>query len=634
MSATDELKHSLGDPADLRNRMFKVRVPFVAELRNYSWEKLRADLVAGFTLTLVSIPQAVGFSLILGISPMPVIACVVIGGVVGALFFSSRHHVFGPTSSISLIIAATIAAHATPAFGALPLAVLMAFLIGVIQLVAGLVNFGEVTKFISRSVVIGYSTGIGLLLISSQLHNLFGYEATAGQSFVANIVEAAVNLGTWAVSPWDIGMGALTWLIFELVRRTRRTWPEALIGLAAIALVAKLYSVGTGAMDAPFLMIKDEGALHAMLPSFMGLHFGEHEWRLLPSLFSTAIAVAILGMLEAASITKSLAAKSGQKIEPNQELIGMGAANIASSLFGAVPGSSSFARSAVNYQSGGATQLSSMFSSAAVLLVLLLITPVFNFIPLAALAAQLIRVGLRMINRQQIRVACRSTRSDAIVFTATLASCLLLKLDTAIYVGIGVALALFLQKTSMPSLVEYGFNDQGQLSELSDPAKRTHSQISIIHVEGELFFGAADLFQDEVRRQAEDQNIRVFILRMKNARNLDASTVMALESLHDYLKQTGRHLLISGSNADVTRVLDHSGLLAQMGKENVFPAEANLTMSTKKALVRAAQLLKQEGVDQKPEVRIFYDRKQGKATDGPASPAAPGDHDRSDDYEI
>ncbi len=634
MSATNELKHTLGDATDLGARMFKVRVPFVTELKDYSWGKLRADLIAGVTLTLVSIPQAVGFSIILGVSPMSVIASVVIGGVVGALFFSSRHHVFGPTSSISLIIAATIAAHATPEFGALPLAILMALLIGLIQLVAGLVNFGEVTKFISRSVVIGYSTGIGLLLISSQLHNLLGYERAPGQSFAANLYQAAMHIVTGRVSLWAIGLGALTWLVFELVTRLRKTWPEALIGLAVLALVGKVYTSGIGAADAPFQMIKDEGALHAMLPAFMGLHLGVKEWHLLMSLVGTAIAVAILGMLEAASITKSLAAKSGQKIEPNQELIGMGAANIACSLFGAVPGSSSFARSAVNYQSGGATQLSSMFSSAAVLLVLLSITPVFNFIPLAALAAQLIRVGIRMINRKQIRVACRSTRSDAVVFAVTLGSCLLLPLDTAIYMGIGVALALFLQKTSMPTLVEYGFNDQGQLSELADPTKRTHSQISIIHVEGELFFGAADLFQDEVRRQAEDQNIRVFILRMKNARHLDASTVMALETLHDYLRETGRHLLISGSNADVTRVLERSGLLAQMGRENVFPAEANLTMSTKKALTRASQLLKQEGIGQKPEVRIFYDRKQGKTADGQASPASAGDHDQAGDYEI
>ncbi|HTJ78826.1 MAG TPA: SulP family inorganic anion transporter [Rariglobus sp.] len=632
MSATDELKETLVDASELGARMFKVRIPFIAELRNYSWDKCRGDLLAGATLTLVSIPQAVGFSLILGVPPAPVVVSVVIGGFIGALFFSSRHLVFGPTSSISLIIAATVAAHATPDFGVMPLIILMALLIGLIQLVAGLLNFGEVTKFISRSVVVGYSTGIGVLLMASQLHNLLGYEEGPGQSFADSLWSAVTHLATGEVSPWALGLGVATWLIFELVRKFRRSWPEALIGLAVLGIAAKIYTHLN--VTAPFLMIRDEGALHAMLPSFVGLHFGMHEMHMLSSLVSAAIAIGILGMLEAASITKSLAAKSGQKIEPNQELIGMGAANIACSLFGAVPGSSSFARSAVNYQSGGRTQLSSMFSSAAVLLVLLFVTPVFNFIPVAALAAHLIRVGIKMINRGQIRMAYRSTRSDAVVFVITLGSCLLLSLDTAIYVGIGVALALFLQKTSTPTLVEYGFNDQGQLSELSDTTKRTHSQISIIHVEGELFFGAADLFQDEIRRQAEDRNIRVFILRMKNARHLDASTVMALETLHDYLKQTGRHLLISGSNEDVTRVLQRSGLLKQMGEENVFPAEANLTMSTKRALTRASQLLKQEGIAQKPEVRIFYDRKQGKASDGPTSPAAPGDHDQAGDYEI
>jgi SulP family sulfate permease len=150
--------------------------------------------------------------------------------------------------------------------------------------------------------------------------------------------------------------------------------------------------------------------------------------------------------------------------------------------------------------------------------------------------------------------------------------------------------------------------------------QRPHPQISIIHVEGELFFGAADLFQEQVRRQAEDENIRVFILRMKNARHLDASTVMALESLHDYLRQTGRYLLISGCTADVCRVLRNSGLLNQIGEENIFPVETNPTVSTRKALLRAQALLPEKG-----EIRLFYPR-----TDADAG-AGNGD---ADDYVI
>lgn len=593
--------------------MFKVRFPFVSELRNYSWQKLRADLIAGSTLTLVSIPQAIGFALILNLPPQPVIASVMIGGFVGALFFSSHHHVFGPTSSISLIVAATVAATTGSTLEPLELAAYLGMLIGVVQFLAGLLNFGEITKFISRSVVVGYSTGIGILLIGSQLHNLLGFDVGMAQNFLTNVRQAVVNLATIQVNPWAVAIGLITLGIFEAVRRFRPSWPEALVGLAVMGLAAKIFTLVDPV--APFRMVKDEGALGAIMPVFTGFHFGPRKLHLLPDLAGTAIAISFLGMLEAASITKSLAAKSGQKLEPNQELIGMGVANIACALFGGVPGSSSFARSAVNFQSGAVSQLSSMLSSGVVLIVLLFVTPVFTYIPVAALAAHLIRVGFKMVNWHQIRVACRSTRSDAVVFFVTLGAALFLKLDTAIYVGIGVALALFLQKTTTPTLAEYTINETGNLAELTDRSQRTHPQISIIHVEGELYFGAADLFLQEVRRLAEDQNIRIFILRMKNARHLDASTVFALETLHDYLRQTGRHLLISGSNPDVFRVLRNSGLMKQIGEDSIFPAESNPTVSTRKALKRAQQLVATGDV----KVRIFYDDKH-LPVDNPVTP--------------
>ena len=600
----------------LRSRLFRVRLPFLTELRRYNWEKFRADMLAGATLTLVSIPQAIGFSLILNLPPQPVIAAVIIGGFVGALFFSSHHHVFGPTSSISLIVATTVAAHTSAGMERLELAIYLAVLIGLIQLLAGLLNFGEITKFISRSVVIGYSTGIGLLLIASQLHNLLGYPVGPAQNFLTNLSQAIASIAALHIEWWAVGVGVLTLVIFEGVRRFRPKWPEALIGLALLGIATKIFTIFHPIV--PFRLVQDEGALNAVIPAFAGFHFGARKVHLLPELAGTAVAISILGMLEAASITKSLAAKSGQKIEPNQELIGMGAANIACALFGAVPGSSSFARSAVNFQSGAASQLSSIFSSVVVLIVLLFITPVFNFIPIAALAAHLIRVGVKMINSHQIRIACRSTRSDAVVFFVTLSSCLLLQLDTAIYVGIGTALALFLQKTSTPILAEYMINAEGNLAELSDPTQRAHPEISIIHVEGELFFGAADLFQEQVRSIAENENIRVFILRMKNARHLDASTVLALETLHDYLRQTGRYLLISGSNPDVTRVLRNSGLLDHIGTENIFPATANPTMATRSALQRAKQLLP----NQQPEVRLFYEKERLPSDAPPSAPQA------------
>jgi SulP family sulfate permease len=160
---------------------------------------------------------------------------------------------------------------------------------------------------------------------------------------------------------------------------------------------------------------------------------------------------------------------------------------------------------------------------------------------------------------------------------------------------------LFLHKAGTPSLSEHAFDDQGRLTQIVAANERNNPQVSIIHVEGDLFFGAADLFQDGIRRLAEDPNIRVFILRMKNARHLDATTVMALDQLLEHLQSQGRHLLISGVHGDVAAVLKRSGLVDKIGRENIFPAEENPTLATKKALQRAQALI---GV--KPELRVFY----------------------------
>jgi len=638
------------------SKVLRLRLPFVGELRGYSWGKARRDLVAGATLTLVSIPQAIGFALILGLPPFPVITSVVIGGFVGALFFSSHFHVFGPTSSISLITAATIAtvtaAHPDLGLSTIQLAVLMAFMIGVMQFIAGLFHFGEVTRFISLAVIVSYSTGIGLLLMSSQLHHVFGLDAPSNGTFAANLWGVIKGVVHGEASFWPVGIAVATWVIFELLHRFRPKWPEALLGLVIMGAIGWGFTHWNWLMgeigwsfahwnwlenwpgQVPFRLISGDGLLSSgQLPAFAGLHFGASEFSLIPSLFATCVAIAILGMLEATSITKGLAAKSGQPVDPRQELAGMGAANIACALFGGVPGSSSFARSAVNYQSGGATQFSSMLSSVVVLGVIFFITPAFGYIPVAALAAHLIRVGRRMINPEQIRIAIRSTRSDGLVFIITLGSCLFLQLDTAIYVGIGISLALFLRKASAPSLVEYTFNEQGALAQLEEGEKRRNEAISIVHVEGELFFGAADLFQDQVRVLADEEGIRVVILRMKNARHLDATSVMSLLQLHEYMKKTNRHLIISGINPDVERVLRYSGAYKKIGSENIFPSEANLTVSTKKALLRASHLLQTADAS----VRLFYDKKreQAKATANAPAPAAPAEGSaKPSDYSI
>ncbi|MDR0534869.1 MAG: STAS domain-containing protein [Puniceicoccales bacterium] len=597
----------------MHGRFLKVEFPLLRELRHYDWRTFRADAFAGGALALISIPQAIGFALIIGLPPGPVVLAVMVGGAFSALFFTSHHHVFGPTSSGSLIVSAAIASamglHAG-GLSPLQLAVYMALIIGVVQFVAGLLRFGEVTKFISRSVVVAYSSAIGLTLVATQLHSLLGIGGMPAGGAGGGVVQALLDVVDGVVGGnvafGDAALGVAT-LVVSVGARQLFGWRHAgLLVLLVFACVSWAWVVPHGG-EAPFRVVGDIQALRAGWPEFEGFSPSREHLALLPSLLGGAVAIALIGMLESASITKGFAARSGQRVDANQELLGMGVGNIANALFGAVPGSSSFTRSAALFQTGARTQMASVFSSIAVFVALLLLAPLFNHIPLAALAAVLVQIGAGMLAPAQIRVACRSTRSDAAVFALTLAAALFARLDIAIYAGIGLSLALFLQKTSSPVLVEYSFDESGSLAQIKDKTQRVLPQIAIIHVEGELYFGAADVFLTEIRHQARDENIRLFILRLKNARHLDASTVMALESLHESLGKAGRHLLVSGCTPDVMKVFRDSGILKILGTANVFEGDpANPNVSTRRALLRACEILGSKNAD----IRVFYDRRR------------------------
>jgi len=571
--------------------------PLLHNLPAYERTWLRADLLAGLAIAALTIPQAIAFALLIGIPVTAVITSAIVGTVLCSLYCSSRHLVFGPTNTISIILAGALLTLADEPLGALQKVLLIGFLMGAIQLAAGLANFGKVTQFVSRSVIVGYTTAVGILIATGQLGNLFGIARGADVSLPGTLKHLAASVITFNFNlPTAlIGMGSL--LVLVWLRRLRPAWPDGLLTLALAGLGAWFFQLDRQGVH----LVRDLGEISGGVPLFTGFPLNAGGLALLPSITSIALAAAILGMLESVTIAKSLATKTGQRIDPNQELIGMGLGNLLGAGFGAMPGSASFLRSAAGQQAGARTQWAVIAGSGVVLLLVLALAPLLAYIPIAAIAAYLIVIAVRLFQPAQIYIVRRATRADAMVFWVTLIAALFLQLDTAIYTGIGISLVLFLQKASAPSLLEHAFDDQGQLAEIAAPAERNHPQVSIVHVEGDLFFGAADLFQDGVRRLAEDPNIRVFILRMKNARHLDATTVMAMGQLLDYLHSQGRHLLISGVHGDVAAVLKRSGLADRIGLENLFPAEENPTLATKKALQRAQALI---GV--KPDLRVFY----------------------------
>lgn len=579
--------------------------PIFREIRRYNRAKFRADVVAGATVALTTIPQAVGFALVAGLPVPAVLACAIVGGAMCALLSSSRHLVFGPTNTISIIVAGMLAALPETGLTSLQKVLVFGCLVGLIQVGAGLLKLGSLTQFVSRSVVIAYAAGVAVLIAAGQVGNLAGIGQPEQVDLINVVRHLTISVLTLEFHRPTALVGASSLLLLLVVRRLRPNWSEGLVLLVAATTASYFLDLSSRGVE----IVRDAGEVGGVMPLFTGFPLSGEGAELIPLVFSAALAAAILGMLEGISITQSIATRSGQDVDPNRELVAMGAGNFAATAFGAMPGSASFVRSAVNHQAGGRTQLAAVFSSVVLLGVLLFFAPWTNFIPTAALAALLIMVAWRLVDWAGIAVVRQATRADAMVFWTTFVSVLFLDLDTAIYAGVGVSLAAFLHKASTPTLQEYTFNDSGNLTALDEEQQRSHAQISIIHVEGDLFFGAASLFQSQVRRLATDRDVKVFILRMKNARHLDATTVLALIELFGFLRASGREMLISGVTGEVEAVLERSGALAIIGRGNVFPAEANPTLSTKRALERAKELL-HLGKRETAAVRIFYDRPQ------------------------
>jgi SulP family sulfate permease len=289
-------------------------------------------------------------------------------------------------------------------------------------------------------------------------------------------------------------------------------------------------------------------------------------------------------------------------------MLGLGAANLACAYLSGMPASGSLTRSALNYLSGARTVIASMWSGLFCLGGALTLGAAVAHVPRAALAMLVICVAVSLFNARHIRICMQATNSDAVVFLVTLAATCMMPLHVAIFLGVAVSVILYLRKASRPQLVEYSFNEEGNLAEASKG--RQHPSISIVHVEGELFFGAAELFRTQVQRTFADPNLRIIILRLKNARHLDATSVLALEELLRVLRADDRHLIISGASKDVYRVLKNSGLVDVVGRDNIFLASpANPNLSTRSALKRAQDILGIKDAD----VRIYFDpTKQAK----------------------
>lgn len=596
----------------LRERCPIQPFPLGARLKGYNRTKAHADFRAGLNVALLAFPQAMAYSMIAGLPVQYGVYCAAVAPVVAAIFASSRLTMVGPSNATAIMVLSVyLGGHES--INNLASMSLLVCMVGMFLIVGAFLKVATLTQYVSRSVIIGYITAAAVLIVVNQMHHVLGYDITDlftdSTTFLSILLATVRRIGQ--VDGATLLLSVITLLVYFYIMRRFPKLPHVAVTLILCAFVGQaLEPTGLGHLNMvqpiPF------GSWHLTPPNFNMSWFNQ--------LASGAAALAFLAALENTFMAKTLSNRIGESVDVNQEMFALGTANIASGFCSGMPASGSPSRSSLNWSSGAMTPMAAIISGAICAVAAPTIGYLVQYVPQATLAVVVIITAFGLIDLQTIKYAVKSTKSDAAVLITTFIAALIVPLDFAIFLGVGLSIVLFLRKASMPHLAEYSFNDSGQLAELDKGASRNDPQISIIHVEGELFFGAADLFRDEIRRVCADTNLRVVILRLKNARHLDATSIMALAELIKYLRETDRYLLISGAARDAYRVLRNSGLIDMLGKENVFKVSlGNPNLSTRSALRRAAELIGH----QHAAVRIFYDKPRGdKGAAGGTTPAA------------
>jgi len=574
-------------------------LPIRHGFRGYGSRDLRADATSGLNVALLSFPQGMAYA---AIADLPVAYGIISGAVasiVAPLFAGSRHTILGPTNATAFLLFAQFAAFSTAdRLFYLPLLLLFT---AVLLILGAIFRVGDLIQYVSRSVVVGYIAGAAVLIVANQLGTLLGIArpdtpSDAPKTFFTIL---QVTLSSLDAVKWQAGaLAAATFVLWALMALRFRRLPVFAIVLVVMsgvhALLHRLVDWDV-ATFASFSLADLVPHLPAISPSGF---FSD-----MSRLIGIAFSLAFLAALENSVMSKTLASRVGDRPDVNQDMLGVGMANLANAFTGGMPASGSLTRSALNFSSGAVSRLSSIFSGLLCLAALVLLGRYMDLVPKPVLAALVVCIAVSVINRHHIRISLAATPEDAAVLVTTFIASLLLPLNVAIFLGVGISIMLYLRNASRPHLAEYGFSEEGELIETVTKT-RDIPAISIVHVEGDLFFGAAELFRTQIQKTSLDPALKVIILRLKNARHLDATSVVALEELVQFLRGHGRHVIISGAPKDVYRVLKNAGSIDVIGRENLFvnhPRNPNL--STRQALKRAQELLGTKEAD----IRIFYD---------------------------
>jgi SulP family sulfate permease len=565
-------------------------LPFF-DLAELDAERLQAELLPALAVGVMSIPQGIAYALIAGLPPAMGLYAATIPTLVGALARSSRLVVIGPTNAVSLVVATSmgLAAAGEPVTAAATLAAM----VGLLQIAAGVFRLSALVDYISAAVVAGYITGAATLITVGQLPNLTGTTASGG--------DIVSRLGSWLLGlveldPLALGLGASAiGLIYALRTRLPRGFP--MLGVLGLAT---LLSWLLGLDRFGITLVRDLASIPGGLPP-AALPSPSGTIVLLP----VAAAAALLSVVEATSISRSMASQTGERPDMTTDFVGLGLANLASSIFGGYPVSGSLSRSALLYQLGGRTRLAPALAGLIVLGLCLTVGPLLDWAPIPALAGIVMVIAHDLIDVSKIRSLLQAGSTDRFAFLGTVLGTWILPLDQAIFVGVAISIVLFLRRARLLRVREMRFDRvepvlhevalDAQPDELG-PEQCTAARI--LHVEGPLFFGAASELEQALFNQIDNPSVKVLVVRLKRAHGIDYTTSSVLQHAHGVMEAQGRTLMLVGLQPDALRHLERTGVAETFHRQELYPAEPGWFGAMNHGLERAHELLQTRHAEQ------------------------------------
>ncbi|TNE49096.1 MAG: solute carrier 26 family protein [Deltaproteobacteria bacterium] len=542
-------------------------IPSLLWLRNYKKSDFAGDLSAGITVAVMLIPQGMAYAMLAGLQPIHGLYASVVPLALYALLGTSRQLAVGPVAMVSLLTATGVGALVKGGGPFQPsdflaLSVLLALIVGVMQLAMGLIRLGFLVNFLSHPVISGFTSAAALIIGLSQLKHLLGVDIHRSPYVHKILMQAVAKVGSIHLLTFGLGLAAVVALL--LLKRWKPSFPGALFVVVLGTLVVWMF--GLSGQGVSIVKKVPAGFPMPSLPVF--------SWAGVKALWPIALTISLVGFMESISVAKSFAKRHRYQVDANQELIALGTANIAGAFFQAYPVTGGFSRTAINAQAGAKTGLSSLITAALIALTLLFLTPLFYFLPKAILGAIVIVAVFGLIDFKTPVHLWKVKKVDAMLLVLTFFATLSLGIEEGILIGVAASLAAFIYRTTRPHTAELGRLPGTDVYRNAEnfPEAMRDERFAILRIDSSFYFANIPFFRDQFSRLVDEREgkLQVVVIDASSINDMDSSAEEALREIAEELKEINVKLLLAGVKGPLRRLFEESGFREFLGAENFF----------------------------------------------------------------